>query len=791
MSESIQKGNNDNHSIQNRGNNFQFTPNNAYEMGNKDNSNGLDPKKIISIIFRYKWLILLFLIVGVTSAWFWADHVPPTYQSMGTILINAEKSPNDELSNIISRTTGHGTSSTLINELQILRSKSFARDIAQKIMKEDPGDINEFPVLWTQEESGEIHKASEDAVTNRIRSSLEFMQPNKDSDVIQIICQSPSPHESAKIVNEAMQVYVQKSTQQNRKAAASTTEFLKEERQKIKQKLDASEEKLRSYMDSTGIVKVDQQANNLVSQRANTAVELQSVNMELKTISQTISNYEEQLDKIKPGLSEQLSEAIGPRIQNSQKELAGFESERGQIIAKNPDVLKRDPLPTRLQFVNEQIERLKGEIKDLSMKLFTKDNEFIGIDSRERARRVSEIQSQLTDLRIKQNQYEARKNNLLKQKNEMDANFNSLPEGMIELAKLQRDVKINEQLYMDVSKKYADMSIWKQSQYGNGQIIDQGEIPNKPVSPNKKIYVLLGIMLGGLVSAGCITVREFWDDSVKDAYQLRNQTLPSLTFTAIPTFEKVSEKNKRSFEIGHGKIPDEMVLLYDSASLVSESIRRLKNNIVYQHGNYPPKTIAVTSAEKGDGKSTIVANLGIAFAEEGYKTLVVGADFRRPKLQEYFGRSSNDGLSDYLVGKLSFQESLMSIQNTEFNDLKLISAGKNSQQPEIIGSSNLFRQFLKQMEEVFDVIIIDTPPYGIISDSTAILKHAEITIMVARYRKTNKDMLLRTIEELGQIKANVTDIVLNDFDPRKESSGYHRGGYYQKLYNNYEVYKKR
>jgi capsular exopolysaccharide synthesis family protein len=785
MSDSLQRPNNN--GIQNGFRNFEFIPN-SFER-KEDGNNGLDPKKIIALIMRYKWIIMLFVIAGATGAWFYADSLPPTYESKGTVLINSADASTDKgLSQIIAKTTGYGTNSTLENELQILQSKKFAHQVASKLIQETPGGIKEFPVLWNlNEETGDVFKAEENTVASRIRGNLSFRKLEEKADVIEISFQSSSPEEAVKVVNEAMQIYVENSTQQNRQAASSTADFLEKEKQKIKEKLEDSEEKLRRYMDNTGMVKIDEQASGMVSQRVDTEAELQRVNLDLKTVEQTISNYENQLEKIRPGLTEQFSQAIGPRIRNLQDELAGYENERMQIIAKNPDVLNRETTPPRLKFIDDQVSRLKKEIKDLSAKLFTEDEEFVGMNGEAQAQMVSNIQTRLIELRIQQNQYRARRDALLTQKEQMDADFNTLPKGMMELAKLERDVRINEELYLNLSRQYADMSVWEQSQFGFGRIIDLGERPRIPVSPNKKILLLLGIMLGGVLSAGFIIVREFNDDSVKSVVQLRTH-LPSLMFSAIPTFEKVSEKDRKPFVVGHGKIPDEMVLLQDPTSIASESIRRLKNNIIYQWGVVPPKTIAVTSPEKGDGKSTIVANLGVAFAEEGYKTLIVGADFRRPKLQKYFGLNAQDGLFEYMNGELSFQELLMSIQNSELKSLKIITSGdKGSERPELIGNSKVFKQFLKKMEEVFDVILLDTPPFGIISDSTALLKDAEACLVVARHRKTNSSMLLRTIEELGRIQANVTGIVLNDFNHKKEP---YSVGYYETMYGNYKAYVK-
>lgn len=748
-------------------------------------SSSLDPKRIIAILLRYKWLVLFFLIAGGTGAWFYADTIEPMYESRGLLMITNGEMNDGELSDIISQATGHGTSSTLENELQVLQSRSFSNQIAQHLLEETPENISELPIFWGQEENGERYRVSESTLTSRIKGSLSFFRPEENSDVVVFSFMSTSPQEAEIITNLAMQIYVERSTRQNRQAATSTAQFLEKEKAEVKQKLDESERKLREFMDETGIVKVNEQTSGMVNQQSNVELDLQRARLDLETIEKTISNHEDQLERIQPGLSEQFTDAIGPRIRNSQEDLARYERERTLIITKNPGVLERNPLPARIQYLDKQIARLKTEIQDLSGQLFTEDDEYMGMDSEDRAQIVSDLQARLVELRIQQNQLTSQIEGLTQFRDEMNANINSLPEGIVELTKLQRDVRMNEELYINISRQYADMSVWKQSQFGFGRVVDPGEIPRVPVSPNKKILLLLGIMLGGVVSASLIFINEFRDNTVNNVSELKYGYLPSVS--VVPRFDKISRRKRKSFSIGEGKIPAELVLLQDRSSISSEAIRRLKNNIIYQYGNQPPKTIAVTSAEKGDGKSTIVANLGIAFAEEGFKTLLIGADFRRPQLGKYLGFSNKKGLSDYLDGQISFEHL---IRDTDQENLKIIVAGDNSQKPEILGSSMLFKQLLKKMEDIYDVIIIDTPPFGIISDSTAILKDAEATVVVAKYRKTNRGMLLRTLEELAGVQARVTSVVLNNFDHSKETSNYYGAGYYRSLYTNYESYVK-
>src|SRR5699024_4361867 len=331
------------------------------------------------------------------------------------------------------------------------------------------------------------------------------------------------------VVNAVMETYIETSTQQSRKAARATTDFLENEREKLQNKLRNSEQELRQYMDSTGIVNVDQQSTGMVAQKTETEAELRRIGLELKAIKENIVNYEKQLDRIKPGLSEQFSEAIGPRMQSSQQMLARFEQERSLIIAKDPGVLERKPLPARLQYLNKEIARLDEKIKGMSKKLFTSNDEFMGMNSESRAQMVSQIQGRLVDLRMQKNQLESRQKTLSTHKNEMAANFNALPEGMVKLAKMQREVRINEELYLNVLRQYADMSVLRQSQYGFGRIIDPGYIPKAPVSPNKKLFIILGIMLGGLFAAGFIVVKEFRDNSINNVGELRTVYLPPLT----------------------------------------------------------------------------------------------------------------------------------------------------------------------------------------------------------------------------------------------------------------------
>lgn len=785
MSNSLQK--NDNGQNHNRQSQYQYLSASPMNGKQSDSSGGLNPKFIISTLLRYKWLVLLLLIFGGTGAWFYADSLTPIYESKGTMLISAgDVGGENEISRIVSQTAGVGINAKIANELQVLQSRTFAEKVAKQIMENETGSPEEFPVLWRETEEDGLVPASLGHVTGQIRNNISFQLINRDSEVIEIKFKSSSPAESAAVINTAMDLYVETSTQQNRQAAEYTTEFLEKEREQLKNQLEEAELKLKEFMDNTGIVRMDNQAAGLVSRRDEIEAQLEEVELDLEAVELAIQNQEQELERIRPGLNDDFSNAVAPKIRSFQELLGEYERERYMILTRNPNVREREVTPQRLKFLDDEIENLKTEIAELSSDIFSEDNEYLGMESAERTRMVTEIQGRLIELRMQRNQYTSRVQVLQERKAEAERNFEALPNEMIQLARLQRDVEMNEELYLNVSKQYSDMSTWKETQYGYGRIIDLATIPGTPVSPNKIMLLIMGVILGGMISVAFIAVKEFFDNSINNVEQFKSSHLPMLA--AVPSFSAAAVNgNNETFKVGNGTIPDGMVLLKDRSNVVSESIRRLKNNIIYQNADKVPKTIAVTSPEKGDGKSTIVCNLAVAFAEEGYKTLLIDSDFRRPKVHSFFGLSNKNGISNHLYEDYPLSDT---IRDSELNNLKVVTAGSKLDRPESIASSEAFDNFLDRMEKVFDVIILDTPPYGVISDSTALLKRVDATVVVAKYRKTNRAVFVHTIEELERINANVSGLVLNDFNPKKEVGDSYGSGYYQSVYSGYETYVK-
>lgn len=767
----------------NQGSNFEFVSAHPISSHEDSDQGALDPKVIVLTLWRYKWLFLFFLLLGGSGAWFYAESIVPIYETNGTMMVSSDQKENDELSRIVSQRTGMKVNATLENELQIMRSLSFATKVAEKLMEKEAGGPDEYPVMWRETEEDGFLPNDVNRVSSNVRSGLNFQLVARDAEIIQVSFTSSSPREASTIVNLAMDVYVESSMVQNRQAAEQTTEYLEKERKDLRDRLDESETKLKEYMDRTGLIKLDQQASGVVNKRNQIAAEMENIELDLQGVEMAIQNQEEELERIRPGLKDDFSNAVAPRIRSYQDQLGNYERERYLILSRNPGVRDREVTPPRLKFLDEQIEDLKAEIAELSESIFSDDDEYMGMETAERTQMVTQIQGRLIELKMQKNQLQSRLEAVKQRKDEIEQEFDSMPNEMVELARLQREVDMNEQLYLDVSRQYADMSTWKETQYGYGRIIDKANVPGFPISPNKPILLVMGIVLGGFVAGLIITGREFFDNTISGVDELKSVHLPLLT--AIPTIDKkLTYKKNAVSKQSNGNISGEMVMIKAKSSIASESIRRLKNNLIYQNGDVPPKTIAVTSAEQGDGKSTVACNLAVAFAEEGYKTLLVDCDFRRPKVHSFFGFDNKRGVSEYIQGDIQLPTV---IKHTDLQHLKVITSGLKREHPESIVGKKEFGNFVGKVEEIFDLIILDTPPFGIVSDSAALFKRAEATIVITKYRQTDKGVFTHTIQELKRINANVRGIVINGYNPKK-STGYDGIGYYGSVYQGYESY---
>lgn len=579
-----------------------------------------------------------------------------------------------------------------------------------------------------------------------------------------------------------MNTYSELSTDQNRAAAVSALNFLTSERQNIKNQLNATEEQLREFMNTSKLVSVGPQAEQVINSLAQLEGQKQELEVRRVAVSAAIESYEGQLDEIKPGLAEQYSEAAAPILRNFQFALAEKETERLLLMTKNPGITENNP---DVVAIERQIQAIKSEIGLLASKIVNENIEvalsFLGSNEGNASQRISTLSEKLIELRVEQVQMDTQNRVITERIAELNEEFNNFPDDMIDLARIQRDVKINEELFLLVSSQYAEMSLWEKTQFGLGRVLDTAVVADKPIKPNKRIIVMIGFLLGGIFGVGFVLVRSALNKKITSTEDLKKYGLPILG--TVPDFSisegfKPDEKQK----IGKKSISNQLITFLDHISPISEAYRRLRINVVYANPDKDYKVIMVTSATKGEGKSTVAANLAVTFAEADRKVLMIDLDLRRPTQHKVFGENREPGLTDVLF------ETVSGIEGTRITvvpNIDLITVGKKTPEPASVLDSRRLKQFIDSQKDKYDHIILDTAPYGIIADSASLLRLIDGIVMVTRFDVTTKKEIEFTLDGLSHLHADVLGLVMNAFDPKRSTDYYTNYSYYKRTYAEY------
>ncbi|HKJ33355.1 MAG TPA: polysaccharide biosynthesis tyrosine autokinase [Balneolales bacterium] len=755
----------------------------------------IDYKRFYSIIKRHKKLIFFFVIIATGISYYLTYYyLKPVYKSEGTIVISpAQKqgssSTNGELGDLISSTYGIGAGSSLAKEIEILRSRRLSREVAQQVMemKRKPnGSL--YPILWKNYPVDSTMISSKRLV-GKIRGGLEIEQDKAEPEVIKISYESYSPYEANRLVNMVINAYSDLSTKERRAMAHSAVEFLGSEKQRVKSRLNEAETNLSNFMNKEKVVKLDTQTDELVKTLSDLESQRQALKVKLVAINSAIDNYQKQIASIRPGLSEQYSDAIAPTISGYQYRLADLETEKLLLVSKHP-YLKRNPNSApELKNINDQITVLKDEIKKLTGNLLKQSDKYIGFLGSTDGNIASELidlHKKLLQLKIEKSQEEAQSKVLDERLASYKTAFDKVPANMIQLARLKRKVSMNEQLYTTISRQASDMALWEQTQSGLGQVVDYGNLPTKPVKPQKELIVFLSFILGFLFPIGFLLIKESLNTHINSVEKLRKRNLPVLS--VIPDMKPIIKKTfskRQKVDIHNKKVSSYLLTLLNTLSPVAESFRRLQSNVVYSQPDDVLNTILVTSSNKEEGKTTLLTNFAVALAEAGKKVLIIDCDFRRPGVHSVFGLPSTPGIMEILFDGLRPEEV---IQHTVVPEIFVLSSGRIPPNPASINRSVKLRELINSLKEDYDHVLIDTPPYGLITDAAPLLKITDGVLLVVKFGQTREADLDHTIENLLRTRANIVGTAMMAFNHKKSTDYYFNNEYYRHGYKSYKSY---
>lgn len=321
-----------------------------------------------------------------------------------------------------------------------------------------------------------------------------------------------------------------------------------------------------------------------------------------------------------------------------------------------------------------------------------------------------------------------------------------------------RDYRTEKSRYEDLENEYINQTMNRRASRPIIQIHTQAREAKVPSSPNVKMNLILGAVVGVVFGIGVAFLLNYMDTSVKTLEDVeRNLNLPVL-----------------------GVIPQDIGLLHlmNGSSPDAEAYRILRTNIELKRKDTNVVTLALVSGNAGEGKTTTLCNLAYVFAQGGFSTLMIDADLRRSKLAEYNDVECEYGLSNFLTSDLALQDVIL---QTHVDNLYILPAGPTPSDASGVLNSYRMRELLDEVRRRFDIVLIDSPPVLGVSDASLIVSKADATIMVVQPRKLPMKALVREKMVIENAGGHLMGVVMNNVD----ISGDTQYQYYTTYYSYY------
>src|ERR1035437_5952882 len=711
---------------------------------------------ILLIRTNLKTFIIISSIIFIVSL-VYALYPPSIYRSTVTLKITGQQQTVLK-SESLPEVNSLNSDRFIANEIDVIENFDTRERVAKALIDtfENAKDKNISYLLSLKENEKGVkgHKTLFD-ISELLKTDVKTEQKS-GMDVVEISAESPSPKEAALIANTYADQYKKLNLEENRSQLNSIRKFLEKQSQGKLAELNNAENELANFKEKGGIVALDAQSSVLITQLSQLDAQRDAAKIDLMTSNGILDQYKKEISNQNPYLVNYLeSQTSQAYIDVLQKQIAELQMNRDMAMANKSSM-----------DVSVKIKDYDRKINDLKQKLSSKINEIKTGAFSGSPDQIKDLAQKLIDEEVRNHSLSIKLNELQTIVNKYEGNINKLPKKSMQFAGYQRNMESLQQLYTLVEQKYQEALINELSQPGNSVVIGIGRVPDRPTKSSRLLIILLGFIMAPVIAFGYIVIKDYFDDTVKSPADIEKNDISFLSW--IP---------HSIYNINNYHKDEELLALYESDSPVSESFRAIKARILHPKADSRiPKIILVTSAAEGEGKSFISFNLAGNFAQSNKRTLLLDCDLRRPRIHAIMGVDKKPGLVDFLLHKAKLEEI---IRKTRKNNLSYITSGSIPKNPAEILESKLMNNFLKEIRDLFDVIIIDSAPIVAVIDTEILAKLVDGTILVISADKTKNQLMMDAVDIIKRNNFPFLGTVLNDF---RYKSGY---GYYYKYYYNY------
>lgn len=683
--------------------------------------------RVLDVLRRRKWLIggcvLLAFLLGLIVSLL----MTPQYTASAVIEIQRESASMVQVE-------GATPKATMIDQefyetqYGLLRSATLAERVARRLRLADDRSFFEkmgakVPDAWFPQGRPAMTAAARAA---RTRTAGELLldafrlEPDRLSRLVRLRFTSPDAALSQRVVNAWTNEFVQLTLERKFEASSYARNFLESRLSQLRTRIDESERQLVDYASRESIVNLPgaTQSNGQASESRSLLVDdLAALNQELSRATGDRVRAESRLGSAGASANEALDNSA----------LAGLRQRRAEAAADYARMMVQfqpDYPPAR---------GLKSQIDQLDRAI---------------ASEVGRVGGSITDIYQAAKQRESK---LQQQVNTLTQRVLDLRRRSIQYNILEREVDTNRQLYDALLQRYKAIGVAGGVGSNNILIVDGAKLPEVPSSPRLLLNLVLALAAGLGLGVIAAFVREQFDQGISDP-ALVERTLGLPLLGTVPR--------------GNGEI---LTLLKDRKSAISEAYFSLRTKLSFASDHGLPRSLAVSSTQPMEGKSTSCLALAQSIARSGKRVLLIDGDMRSPSQHHLFDLSNDAGLSNILSGNGKL-ETL--IHDTGIDNLSILLGGPNPPSaPELIASQR-FNATLADALKHFDHVIVDAPPVMGLADAPLIGSKVEAVVFVCEFARTRRAMAHVAIERLLGARTNIVGIVLTKFDAKRSLNSY-------------------
>jgi succinoglycan biosynthesis transport protein ExoP len=709
-----------------------------------------DLKQVLNELYSRRWIFVVCVILTTAGTAAWVYRQPKVYEAV--TVIEYDPSPVRPLGSAVevdSPMEAFWMSQEFYEtQNRILASQSVAERTVQAL-----GLHRDLDFLYGSSARGQRRRAVSVPTAARILRSRLKISLVRLTRLVEVKVEDTNPRRAARIANTLVSSHIEKTIEDRLDSALGALDWLQGQLVTVRGQLEGSELALHDF----------KQDNNILS-------------VSLEDRQNMITNQLE-------GFTESVTDARARRIAAAAR------------VTELRSATNADPLEAHAVAIDESIEvrglrdryhERDAQCHALAVRYGTEhpeiqacNRELASIRDAMREAIHGILQSAESTLREIQ-QTERGLNGALEQVNQAGLALN-LRE--IDYARLLRERETNSKLYGILLDRTAETSLTRYLRVAFIRVVDEADAPTVATKPRKRLAVGLAVLGGLALGVVVMLIVRLLDRTLSGAEDLANLGLTVLG--VVPQLESnspVAPTPRRRRRQSPGAAGDRVGLeiLRSPRSAFAECFRLIRTNVTFLAVGRPLKTLLVTSAGPGDGKTTVSINLCAAFAQNHMRVLLVDADLRRPNVHRALDLPNDRGVSTILVGEATLEEC---IHETEIPGLHVITAGAMPPNPSELLNGQPFAKLLEEMLPKYDRVVFDSPPVGVVADGLVIASVVSGTILVARPGLTHRDLLQQSLAQLKAADTRVLGCVVNAVKQRDLTYGsgsyhYTASGYY-------------